>query len=96
MIAVGVPLILHGHQRLRGVGQRVGVEDLFHAGHLLPSESKSEWRRFGVPQNVRVSSRHAVNLATYIKHEPSKTAGHHCNQSSNRAELRVRHLANKT
>jgi len=35
-------------------------------------------------QNVRVGSRHAVDLATYIKHEPSKTTGHHCSQSSNR------------
>ena len=45
--------------------------------------------RFAIPnsikeQNVRVGSRHAVDLATYIKHEPSKTTGHHCSQSSNR------------
>jgi cytochrome c len=45
--------------------------------------------RFAIPnsiteQNVRVGSRHAVDLATYIKHEPSKTAGHHGRQPSNR------------
>jgi hypothetical protein len=45
--------------------------------------------RFAIPnsimeQNVRVGSRHAMDLATYIKHEPSKTTGQHCSQPSNR------------
>jgi cytochrome c len=45
--------------------------------------------RFAIPnsimeQNVRVGSRHAMDLATYIKHKPSKTTGQHCSQSSNR------------
>src|SRR5664279_6431121 len=33
---------------------------------------------------VKIRSRHAIDLATYIKQKPSKTAGQHGSQPSNR------------